>query len=155
MSTGSIASPRTLRQDLAKVATEKETSDDKVLSSEQALKMKSPEGNQKYGIKGENEGLSRKNPKNYKAENVQKEILLIEMRLLLCRQILDQIKRSTFDSNKKVADDKYKSDNEDVETKDDLPREDEVSNKFTTDQIRCLEPANDRCCDPGPKDEPL
>ena len=72
MSTGSIASSRTLRQSLAKAATEKETSDNKVLSSEQAHKMKSPFGNQKHGTKGEDEGLSIKHPKNLKTQNEHK-----------------------------------------------------------------------------------
>ena len=72
MSTGSIASPRALRQNLAKVAIEKETSDDKVLSSEQAYKMKSPQGTQKHGRKRENEGLSIKNPKNNKTQKYKK-----------------------------------------------------------------------------------
>ena len=68
------------------------------------------------------------------------EFLLIETRLLFCRQILNQIKRSTFDSDSKVANDKYcnKIDNDDVETRDDIPGEDEISNKFITSQINMV-----------------
>ena len=71
MSTGSIADSRALRQSLAKAATEKETSDDKVLFQKQAVKIKLPSGNQKQGKKEEFEGLLHKHPKNLKTENVQ------------------------------------------------------------------------------------
>ena len=72
MSTGSIADSRALRQSLAKAATEKETSDDKVLFQKQAVKIKLPLGNQKHGTKEEEEGLLHKHPKKLKTQNVQK-----------------------------------------------------------------------------------
>ena len=85
-------------------------------------------------MEGENLQMTTPNSKDIR----DVELLLVETGLMLCRQIINQIRMST-ECGLKVADDKSsKNDKDDDVVVNDLPDEEEVHNKFETDNINMI-----------------
>ena len=102
--------------------------------------MKIPEeANQKGDMKGENLQMT-----TLDSEDIRDvELLLVETRLLLCRQIVNQIRMST-ECSLKVAEDKSskidssKDDKDEDDVVNNLPEEEEIHNKFQTENINMV-----------------
>ena len=102
--------------------------------------MKIPEeANQKGDMKGENLQMTTQDSEDIR----DVELLLVETRLLLCRQIVNQIRMST-ECSLKVAEDKSskvdssKDDKDEDEIVNNLPEEEEIHNKFETENINMV-----------------